>query len=417
MAQHVYFGQWVWRDDNWEAPVQGLPHANFDFRSVAACASPGFSAGHGLFVYPQLVSDPGLTYLGERNAPVGTARKTAIKTLLGLGENIVAATVGEMAAELLLQHAEPEWNLRWGRIRGREWKLVCLGEVWKSAYWRDADPQWLLILESLRANYQKVKAGVAQGGLPADYHRKFLQSQMERYQVVNYEDITQNSLETPLPHGTSWTESWPTVSSTISSGQDQVWTEVANDSAVTLISLANRLSNVTTAADVTARCETTLADDAHYCQATHRWAVVANAGAYGGPMTRFAAAADTGYLYRYRTNAGSESRFDKKVTGTKTNLATFDDATPSADTDYVLRLTSTATDTHTCTKDSTDVISAVSDAAITGNVLGGLIMSGNNVAQMNESTVSAADLAAAVEDMPPWMGDVPFVRHVWALSY
>lgn len=397
MAQHVHYGQWSWLDtpddQGWIPPVTGLPYGCFDLRGVAACASKGLSNGFGFFIYPQEVVHPSLIYLGERGAAVLTPQKDAIQIDLKLGEKIVASTVADMVAELFLQHADPKWDTRWGRLRGRNWKLACQGEVWKSARWTDTDPEWLLILECLQANYQAVKADVGLGKLPPDFHRKYLKYQLEQYAILNYEDITKNSGETPLPHSTSWSETWP-LTGTVIAVEDQVWTEVAGDVTVASTASANRLNNNDTSVNDYARCETTLAGDAHYCQATERITSTVSSS-QGSPCTRFAGAASDFYAYRYRNDAGAESNLFKVVTGTGTSLATFDDATPTTDTDYVLRLTSTADDLHTCTKDSVDVISNHSDASITGNVLCGLFLRGAGAARAHLHAVSAADLAAA----------------------
>src|SRR3990167_11236970 len=186
MAQHIYYGNWIWNGEYWAPPVNNLPSACFDLRGRAACESPGLSTGKGFFVYPQLVSSPLMTYLGERNAPLGTVRKGIIQTELSLGEKIVADTVGGMVAELLLQHAETTWRDRWGRIRGRDWRLACNGEIWKRVIWKDTDPEWLLVLEALRASYQQVKAEVAAGGLLHAVHLRYPTAQMGQHPLPHY---------------------------------------------------------------------------------------------------------------------------------------------------------------------------------------------------------------------------------------
>lgn len=402
MAQHIYFGDWVWHiapsgDLFWGPPVLGIPHGCFDLRSLAESASPGLSNGSGIFVYPQLLVSPppGIVYLGERNANVLTPRKNAIRTRLGLGENIVADTVGDVVAELLFQHADPRATVRWGRLRGSDWRLTCLGEIWKQFQIQIGSSEYVLLRESLRADYQKVRTETLAGRHPPRFHRRYLRYILEHYRVQNYEDISQDSQESPDPHGTSWTETWPTVSTTISSGQDQVWTEVSGDSQVVLLASANRLVNVTSAANCRARCETALAGDAHYCQGTARFTISVS-GVRSGPMTRFAAAADTAYYTQYLDTNGAEIDFGKVVAATRTSLATFDDATPATATDYVVRLTSKDNDTHTVRRDGVDKILNHSNADITGNVRGGAMVFGSLVDFAHLSAVSAQDLASVV---------------------
>ena len=373
-----------------------MPYGCFDLRSYAACASQGRSSGFGIFVYPQLVSHTSLVYLGERNASVLAPTKAAIRSDLQLGENIVANTVGDMVAELYLQHAETEWRQRWGRIRGRPWRFCCLGEVWKTYQMRDGDPETVFLLESLRANYQRIKTDVALGLSPSNFHLRYLQYQLERYHISNYEDITQNSQERPIPHGTTWTESWPTTGTTISSGQDQVWTEVAGDGDVDTVASVNRLNNVSVGAIVTCRCETALAGDAHFTQVTYR-CTAATSTTRGGPATRFDPTANTCYFFRYLTQAGTEIEFSKLVNGTSTPFATFDDDSPAENTDYVLKLTSKDDDTHTSTRDGVDKILNHSNADITGNVRCGVVMAVTGGAgRANLSAISAEDLTADV---------------------
>ena len=395
--QHIYMGQWRWTGEAWSSPVAGIPFGAFDLRSVAACSSRGLSDGYGIFVYPQPVHSPGLVYLGERHATVLATRKATIKTALGLGENIVASTVGGVVAELFLQHAEPKWNLRWGRLRGRNWQLSCLGEVWATEQIADKTPEWAYVLEALRADYQKVKAEVALQLFPSDYHRRYLQALLEQYRISNYEDITLDSRDSPLPHGTTYTETWPTVSTTISSGQDQAWTELTNDAEVALVGGVNRLRNVTADSFSQCRCETALASDVHFCQGTMRITVAEN-GTFAGPCTRWAAAAQTCYVFEYRNNAAEEILLEKLVAGVETALATFDDDTPVANTDYVLRLTSKSNSTHTCARDGVNKITNHSNADITGNVRCGALVRGMAAGRGNWHLVSAED--TAVETAP-----------------
>ena len=361
MAQHIYYGDWVWRtvdgESSWGPPVIGLDFACFDLRGRLAAGSPGLVSGRGLFVYPQLLvgPPPGLVYLGERNANVLTPRKAAIRSDLALGENIVAGTVGEIVAELFLQHASPGGiGVRWGRLRGRNWKLVCNGEVWKQATYHDGSPQWQLILESLRANYQQVKVATLAGQNPPRYHLRYLQLLIEQYGIGNYEDISLDSQERPEPHGTTWTETWPTTGTDISTGQDQVWTEMESDSEVSSLAGSNRLNNVTTAASCTARCETALAGDAHYVQGVGRFITSIGATSRIGLMTRFSTDAVAGqdyYLWRY-SNSASEELFRKSIDAVETDLVAQDETAPSADTNYTMKLSSPSDDTHVCSRDA-----------------------------------------------------------------
>jgi len=173
---------------------------------------------------------------------------------------------------------------------------------------------------------------------------------MEHYRITNYEDITQGSQEPPLPHGTIWTESWPTLGTDISTGQDQVWTEMEGDSEVSSLAGSNRLNNVTTGATVTARCETALAGDAHFIQGTGRFITSVGVVSRIGLMTRFSTDVVAGqdfYLWRY-TNGANTGLFRKVVDAVETTLATVVITSPAPDTDYVLKLTSPANDVHVC---------------------------------------------------------------------
>ena len=365
MPRHVYYGEWDWKGDYWGPPIDSMPNACFDLRGQSACTSPGFSTGKGIFVYPQLVAPhPKLLYLGERGAAIGTIRKAVIKTELGLGENIAAATVGDMVAELFLQHADPMWDTRWGRLRGRDWKLCDGVETWKEVTWKDTDPQWLLVLESLRAEYQTVKAETLAERFPPSYHLRYLTALMEQYRIINYEDVTQDSRERPLPHSTTFTETWPTASTDITTGQDQPWAEAANDSEVASVTV-NRLRNVT-AGECWARCDTVLASMAHFhqCTAMLTGSVTSSSAS---PATRFDSSAIDCYWYRHLEEFGTGTRFFKEVANVSTSLSTATDAGPAANTDYVLKLTSKSDNTHTCTRDGTAKITDFSNADIPGS--------------------------------------------------
>ena len=119
-----------------------------------------------------------------------------------------------------------------------------------------------------------------------------------------------------LAGGALFNESWPTNSSTISSGQDLVWTEVLNDIQVT----SGVIAPVTTGATCRARAEVDCATADHYAQMT--------VSTYTDPSSslnlfelccRYASAADTCYNGGYvrttsvnrrefiRTNAGSDT--------------------------------------------------------------------------------------------------------------
>lgn len=411
-AQHIYVMEaWAWRfrpDElgapdlsapYWGPPDVGiaLPYGCYDLRGKVAAGTQGpVSTGKGIVVYPQTVVHPTLTYLGERNTPVSDLRKTALQTGLNLGERIVADTAGEVVAELFMQHAEPEWDLRWGRLRG---DLKCLGVTWKVRDFRpEVGADWLYLQQCLQSDYDKVKRLVADGIYPPGFHLRYLQYQIEQYRIPpeRYELISRNSLEAPRPHGTTWTESWPTVSTTISSGQDQPWTETISDVQVALTALVNRLTNVTGGADCYARCETDLAGDAHYGEFEFR-STTSTTTTFCGPMTRFHATETSGYIFYYNNASGAEAHLGKVTNGTpptQTSLATADIAAPTTSVDYTERLTSTAADLHTCTLDTVDVISGHSDASFTGQINVGAFLRAAAASRGHLHAGVGADIAA-----------------------
>ena len=221
------------------------------------------------------------------------------------------------------------------------------------------------MLESLRAEYQTVKAETLAERFPPSYHLRYLTALMEQYRIINYEDVTQDSRERPLPHSTTFTETWPTVSTDITTGQDQPWVEAANNSEVASVASANRLRNVT-AGECWARCDTVLASTAHFHQCTSMLTGSVTASS-ASPATRFDSSAIDCYWYRYMEEFGTGSRFFKEVANVSSSLATATDTGPSANTDYVLKLTSKADNTHTCTRDGTAKITDFSNADIPGS--------------------------------------------------
>lgn len=246
------------------------------------------------------------------------------------------------------------------------------------------------LLASWRAKGQSTQQAVAllhwHAASVDERERRRLDWLWEQYGLANWRELVPPELQAdhpgPLPHQTSFTESWPTNSTTISSGQDQPWTEVLNDSEVS----GGLLRGVTGNTVKRNRCETVLSSVDHSCQATITHNSAGSTSRNNEVSIRFDSAADTSYQYRIAGLDGGES-IQKCVTGTFTSL-TSGARTNSLDTIYL-----EANGSSLQAKYAGANSLSVTDTSITTGVRVGAGGNGSGVTWGLDSIV-AADLAA-----------------------
>lgn len=218
---------------------------------------PGATSGRGVLYLPTAQSDPRLTLLADTlDERPSVTRRRALGNALGITlEEARGTRLADALAELLMDRADD--RVRWRGIRGWPSKARQAHEIWLGALgrvWSEAVP--------------------------------------------------------PSPATKTYTETWPTNSSTISSGQNQVWTEQGADVEVS----GNVLRNVGSGEQTSrCRCESLLdtANQRHRATWTLADATVeANAVAVG---VRWTDDINNYYLQFKASTVGTGGRLTAKI--------------------------------------------------------------------------------------------------------
>lgn len=367
----IWVGPYVWVDGAWDLPTGAV--RGIDLRSLAQCAAPGPSAqGNGLFVTPDAVA-LGANYVEvPLNFTGGT--RNAVRNKLGLPQTIIAAGRRGFVLELLTRHAVAHIDVdgalpfhfcppllpnRLGRLRLR----LADDGIDEDHEIRTDSPFWAKVQAMLHLQYRRYRAAAIAGQLPADFHRRWLTVQLEKFagRITDWHAFKPADLpdEEPLPHSTTLTESFDTADAD-TLGPDQSWTEVSGDWDV----IDNGVSEVGGGGDgASARVEADLAGDDHYAQIE----IVAFAGNRRfGPAARFNAAENTLYVAAGNAN-NNTTRLYKYVGGTATNMASLSSTFSIPDT---LRIEVNGSTIEAFLNGAS--IGSTTDTAITGNTRCGL---------------------------------------------
>lgn len=271
--------------------------------------------------------------------------------------------------------------------------------------WTDTHPGALAAVAVFRADYARNRETV--NALPPAEGRRALEA-LQRYTGATMRalygrmDATRAAALLPHPYKgdgfrepqTSFTETWPTVSTTISSGQDQPWTEVVGDSEV---ATGNYLRPTATTG-VTVRCNTALSTDDHEHEAT---ATLTLESSGVNPTVRHSTSATTYYMTQgFRETGSMLRRLLKTVAAVQSTLATdsTDPGTPvvlkcSADSGDIIRAYYGGVNVHTADQSAS--------SPITGNLNIGVVLRGEVAADnARVDGHTAADLAAAGAPLP-----------------
>jgi len=184
----------------------------------------------------------------------------------------------------------------------------------------------------------------------------------------------------------------PTPDTDISTGAPFSWTEVVGDLQIS--GTNERVTNVSSDTNSTARAESALDSENHYAQVNIN-APNANASDRGGANIEYAAAATTYYLGDANIG-GDQDRIFKRVTGSYTELAS-----------QVFNYLAATTYTIQCRKDGSTISMrrdgvqqlSITNSDITGNTRTGFDLAGGNANDAWVDSFEAADLAAAASSV------------------
>jgi hypothetical protein len=294
-----------------------------DLRTPAECgAAPTAANGVAIFVtadganlgasYTNLGTDPERQLTPAQRASLGTA--------LRLPSAPNSTALADCFYEALTTKADPTGAARakpiipTGDLR---LELHLGGRKLRDRAFDAGSAEAAVIQQQLRAEYRTARQAVQAGQLPANFHRKILGGWVQKYKL-SYRWFQPADVpdESDIPPSTTYTESFPTNSSTLSSGQDQPWTEVFGDAQV----LSGALTEVSGNPHV--RCNTVLSSSDNYAQGVVVNANTVNSRAVG-PACRYSSSADTAYgAVQYASNVSPTYRIIKMVAGVKVDLGT-----------------------------------------------------------------------------------------------
>jgi hypothetical protein len=401
--------RWSSTDDGayWSFPPGAI--GGLDLRPLPDCIPAGTYGERpwSLFAYREDATLDGEAFeLGRGDAreyQPDAAAKDAWRSLIGYRPQ--GETLAEWIADQLTFGSDPAgWDRPAPLMPGVDgWLRIDLpghkGPIFRRKHrWGDSFTE--RIAARLHADYRALEiANREHVRRCLDYWaEKYRLTQGDEWRVLLPPEI-RDSHPGRLPHQTSFTESWPTDSSTLSTGQDQPWTEVLNDSEVT----GGRIAGVTGNTEKRNRCETALSGADHYCQAAITHIAAGSTARSVRVDARYDAGADTSYSYRVRGNSGGES-IEKCVAGTFTVLASGARAN-SLDTIYL-----EASGSNLLAKYAGSLALSTTDTSITAGVRIGC--GGNGAgATWGLDSIVAEDLAVASGQptMRRW-GGVPGMR-------
>lgn len=375
----------------WDAHQrQSLSHPIIDLRPISAQeAEPGLLAPEGYYfgIYDRQVVIPGATYFGDSlTAPLTLQQKNTWKGRVSIEETLEGSSVAEIIWNTLTVHAQASGV---DRVRplmprsDRQLHLQLPGLQRRRSVTEQAE-EWASILVNLQLIYEQTRDAVLEGNLPSDYHRRVLDKWCEKYGIskARYNIFIRQGLpdEGILPHQTSFTETWPTDGTTISSGQDQVWTENAGDYVVS----SGQLTHNSGGNEADSKCETALSSDDLYSKVDITG--VQSTGEHPFILGRYTFVAATQTYYGFRWNSG-DYEFYKRVSGSFTKLdnATISEPTPT----YSLYLELNGS-SYSCEQPESTVRLSGTDSALAGQVRVGVRSRNANHAY---GQVDAADLS------------------------
>lgn len=381
----LYLAPWQWSTgpvgSAWRAPAGSA--VAVDLRSNVAAGTPAIASGVGLF---QSETPPaGAVLLGDDPAArMSLARRNALADALRLPR---AALPDASLAVILTEHvlgaqADPTGATRVKPLRmtgqGLAVRLKHFGEVYRAPLDK-AHPVYAQTLAVRRADYARERARLGRSrtravqlGADPDAAEAAALDALRRWTGHDMRALgaTEDELLPVLyladgsrAPQTVLTESWPTDSTTISSGQDLPWTEELNDASVA----SGVLGAVSEGANCIVSCDTALSADDHSHSATYAITESATLLAVTGVVARYDAAVGgsnplNAYIaYGYRLATDDLGRISKYVAGTETTLDT-ETGDPGA------------TGTMSCTADGSAISGVVgslpalaaTDTAITG---------------------------------------------------
>ena len=392
---HYYIAPWEWNEKSpggaaWQAPRSDIVSSNLDLRTIPEQATRITRLGYGFFAYPQTVIIFDGLYLGDNlNSRLSVGILSELNTKFKT--TFAANTALDFLWELLTLKADVS-----GLTRPRPLMPTVDGDI--ELHLRNHsiirsekfDPvKHPKVLELERENYRKVRSETLRFRTDKTFHRKYLQRLAEKYKL-DWRQFIPDDLpqESPLPRGTTITESFNTADST-TLGPDLTWTEVSGDFDV----VSNEVHLITGgggAEGKKARAESDLSSDDHYAQ-VNITNIGSGADAYGwAGAARFAAAASTFYVY-FVFQDGDTGTLRKVVTDTATNLAS------TAITLSIPELYKIQADGSTIKGFQAGVErESETDTAITGNTRTGIYgFSAETAVPPVADDFEAADLAAA----------------------
>lgn len=186
-----YLAPWEWYDGPDDVPHFRSPFKNtrglIDLRSLSDQEVPTHDAGFGLFVATEKQTVPGSIYLGDNLAALVDKRQ--LKSVMGLGENIVASELGPVIWELVTVLADPVGTVRVRPLTPTHTGIMELHlaeDVVVRKRILETDPEWPNIRLRIQDNYKKIKAGVDAKHYPAGQHLRALSVWQKKYRIEDY---------------------------------------------------------------------------------------------------------------------------------------------------------------------------------------------------------------------------------------
>lgn len=237
----VYLGQYELVETapgvaQWQPPFAADVLGVLDLRTDAqhAAAGPG-PAGYAIFAYPAPVSHALLPIeMGSvMTAAMRMAARSAVATLLGLGDPLGGATLADSLYLLLTEHADPlavtgPRPLLPTEALRLELELGGYGMIKVARVQPGISLEWPGILTTHQEAYRAIRDAVIGGQLPPDQHRRYLGSLVLRYPTVPYADFIPTGLpdERPVRPETVVSDSFNRANSTNLGAN---WTEDTGD--------------------------------------------------------------------------------------------------------------------------------------------------------------------------------------------
>ena len=253
-------------------PKRDVGLGSLDLRSLPACSTPVTPDGYGLFVLSERVPTAGY-YLGSLlGRTLTSAEKQTIKTVLEVGENIVADTLLEILWELLTLHADPTGQTRSKPLMPAfnglmELYLGGFSLVKSKLLVPFVSDEWPLVVATLQNDYRRIRQEVLSGQASPGLHRKVLSAWVAKYGLP-WETFVPKGLplEPPLRFDTTIKEGF-TQADSDTLGPDLSWTEFDNTNAdLDVVSNACERSGPADPTPPKARADTDLSSNDHYSQ-------------------------------------------------------------------------------------------------------------------------------------------------------